>query len=99
MSERSIDELARRLVLAMSECPSADLPASQLSPRALADLYQRLRDRLRLLPAWPLEDLADDLALTVFLARLADEEPPGPELLVALKASFEAALHAAVEEA
>lgn len=94
----TIDEQARRLMLAVSESARADLKVAGLSPRALGELYLRIRERLRKRErrkkngAESFQALAEDLALTIYLAWLAEDDPPGPDLLVVLKSSVEKVL-------
>jgi hypothetical protein len=45
-----------------------------------------------------LQDLVDDLSLTVYLAWLAEEDSAGPNLLVALRCAVAKALEEQAEE-
>lgn len=99
MTTTTIDEQARRLVAAVSETARTELHIATLGPRALSDLYLRVRERLRQLGAsGAREELVDDLALTVYLAWLPEDDPPGPDLLVAVKAAVARALREPAEE-
>lgn len=91
----SLDDRARRLVAAVGEAAERDARVPPPSPRVLADLYLHVRERLAELGARTSVDLAaEDLALTIYLAWLADEGAPGPGDLASLKACLERALRA-----
>jgi hypothetical protein len=94
-----IDDRARRLMRAVRDSARTDLKVTGLSPRALGELYLRIRERLKKhRDTGSLQDLVDDLSLTVYLAWLAEEDSAGPDLLVALKSAVAKALEEQAEE-
>lgn len=94
-----IDQRASRLVAAVSAA-AGDLRATRPDARALGDLYLRVREQLQELDATAAPAAtAESLALTVYLAWLAEDGAPGPDQLVRLKTRIEEALRETSEEA
>lgn len=93
------DDRARRVVAAVAAAVGSELPGPGPGSRTLVDLYLRVRDRIEPLDAQTCceEGVAEDVALTVYLAWQAEENAPGPDVLVPLKACIEVALRQPTE--
>ncbi len=76
-----IDELAMRLVAAVTEIGRFDDNRTRTSDRSLVDLYECLREQLAECdPTERIEGVAEALALIVYLGRPTQEDEPDPGL-------------------